>query len=117
MSPAGILPDENVSARLRDVFGVPVLHVSDAQSGIKDWALWEQAQADSLVIVTQDADFTERMLMQEPPPWVVHVRTGNMKIADFRVLLNAVWPQVWSLLADHKLVSIYRDQLEAVRTG
>ncbi len=82
---------------------------------LKDWALWERATQDSLVIMTQDADFTERILAQQPPPWVVHVRTGNMRVADFRALLDSVWPRVWGLLEDHKLVVIYRDRLEAVR--
>ncbi len=67
------------------------------------------------MIVTQDADFTERMLAQGPPPWVVHVRTRNMRVADFRALLHLVWPRVWELLEGHKLVVIYRDGLEAVR--
>ncbi|WP_051668684.1 DUF5615 family PIN-like protein [Deinococcus frigens] len=115
MIPAGVLLDENVSARLRGAFDLPVVHVTDWQGGLKDWALWERATQDALVIVTQDADFTERMLAQQPPPWVVHVRTGNMRVADFRALIDLVWPRVWELLEGHKLVVIYRDRLEAVR--
>lgn len=111
-----MLLDENVSARLRGSFNVPVIHVSEWTDGLKDWALWQRAREESLVIVTQDADFTERMLAQEPPPWVVHVRTGNMRVADFRVLLDVVWPRVWELLTTHKLVVIHRDRLEAVRS-
>ncbi|WP_102128277.1 DUF5615 family PIN-like protein [Deinococcus planocerae] len=113
MKPAGVLL--NVSARLRGSFDVPVFHVSEWTEGLKDWALWERASEESLVIVTQDADFTKRMLAQEPPPWVIHVRTGNMRVADFRALLDDVWPRVWELLTDHKLVVMYRDRLEAVR--
>jgi len=79
--PAGILLDENVSARLRGAFDLPVIHVSEWTDGLKDWALRERAQDASLVIVAQDSDFTERMLAQEPPPWVVHVRTGNLRVA------------------------------------
>lgn len=115
MTPLGILLDENVAARLRTAFNVPVIHVSEWADGLKDWALWQRATEASLVIVTQDADFTERMLVQEPPPWVVHIRTGNMRVAEFWALLDNIWPRVWELLADHKLVVIYRDRLEAVR--
>lgn len=117
MKPAGVLLDENVSVRLRGSFGVSVIHVSEWTEGLKDWALWERAREESLVIVTQDADFTERMLAQEPPPWVVHVRTGNIRVADFRVLLDDVWPHIWKLLAEHKLVVLHRDRLEAVRSS
>jgi len=77
--PAEILLDENVSARLRGAFDLPVIHVSEWTDGLKDWALW--ARDASLVIVTQDSDFTERRLAQEPPPWVVHVRAGNLRVA------------------------------------
>lgn len=111
-----MLLDKNVSARLRGSFNVPVVHVSEWTRSLKDRALWARAREASLVIVTQDADFTERMLAQEPPPWVVHVRTGNMRVADFRALLDAVWPRIWDLLAEHKLVVLYRDGLEAVRS-
>ena len=103
-----------MSARLRSSFDVPVIHVSDWADGLKDRVLWERATEGSLVIVTQDADFTERMLAQEPPPWVVHVRTGNMRVQDFRVLLEGVWPRIWAMLDTHKLIVMYRDRLEAV---
>lgn len=115
LAPKGILLDENVSARLKTAFAVPVVHVSEWQEGLKDWALWERAREDHLVIVTQDADFTERMLAQEPPPWVVHVRVGNMRVQEFRDLLDRIWPRIWEALQSHKLVVIYRDRLEFVR--
>jgi len=78
--PAGISLDESVSARLRGAFDLPVIHVSEWTDGLKDWALRERARDASLVIVTQDSDFTERMLAQEPPS-VVYVRTGNLRVA------------------------------------
>ncbi|WP_339095361.1 DUF5615 family PIN-like protein [Deinococcus sp. VB343] len=117
MKPAGVLLDENVSARLKTSFDLPVIHVSDWENGLKDWALWQYAIAHRLVIVTQDSDFSERMLAQEPPPWVVHIRTGNMRVQDFRALLDDIWPRVWELLERHKLVVVYRDHLDAVRQG
>lgn len=39
LAPKGILLDENVSARLKTAFAVPVIHVSEWQEGLKDWAL------------------------------------------------------------------------------
>ena len=116
MIPAGILLDENVSARLRTAFDVPVVHVCDWTNGLKDWALWQNATEQSLVIVTQDSDFSERMLLKSPPPWVVQVRVGNMRVRDFRRFLDTVWPRVWELLADHKLIILHRDRLEAIKT-
>lgn len=51
---------------------------------------------------------------------------GNMRVADFRALLDSVWLRLWELLDSvwlrlwelldtHKLVIIHRDRLEAVR--
>lgn len=48
--------------------------------------------------MTQDADFNERMLAQKPPPWVIHIRNGNMRVQVFRALLDDIWPRVWELL-------------------
>jgi predicted nuclease of predicted toxin-antitoxin system len=66
------------------------------------------------VIVSKDADFSERIITQSPPPWVVHLRFGNLRRNDFQTHLARVWPQVESLLKFHKLVNVYADRLEGV---
>ena len=69
---------------------------------------------NELVIVSKDADFSERILLAPPPPWVVHLRIGNMRRRDFHAFLARVWPQVESLLPGHKLVNVFADRIEAV---
>ena len=49
-----------------------------------------------------------------PPPKVVHLRFGNLRLAEFHAHLANVWPRVEALLESNKLVNIYLDRLEAV---
>jgi len=79
-----------------------------------DSEVWEFARRRELVIVSKDADFSDRIIVQRPPPWVVHLRFGNLRKNDFHALLSRVWPQVEILLKSHKLVNVYSDRLEGI---
>ena len=50
------------------------------------------------MIVSKDADFADRAMAATPPPWVVHLRFGNLRRAAFEALLASAWPRVESLL-------------------
>lgn len=52
--------------------------------------------------------------MSTPPPWVVHLRFGNMRLRDYHALLAKIWPQVETLLKSHKLVNVYADHVEGI---
>ena len=110
----GYLLDENLPARLRCSPSLPVVHFSKAGSKPSDTQIWEFARQNELVIVSKDADFSERIIMQSPPPWVVHLRFGNLRRNDFHALLARVWPQIESLLKTHKLVNVYASRLEGI---
>ena len=64
--------------------------------------------------MTKDADFSGRIILQTPPPWIVHLRFGNLRRREFHAVLARVWPQVEALLPTHKLVNVYPDRVEAV---
>jgi len=68
-----------------------------------------------LVVVTKDADFSNRIMLSAPPPWIVHLRFGNLRLAAFHALLAKMWPHVEALLPAHKLVCVYSDRVEAFR--
>lgn len=53
-------------------------------------------------------------MLAEPPPWIVHLRIGNMRKRDFHTFLEKVWPQIEALLPVNKLINVYRDKIEAV---
>lgn len=110
----GFLFDENLPRGLQFTPSLPVEHARDLGAGVADAVLWEHAGRRDLVIVTKDADFSALALMSEPPPRVVHLRFGNLRLRAFRTHLVRVWPRVEALLADHKLIDVYLDRVEAV---
>ena len=110
----GFLLDENLPCRLRFQPSLSVRHSSDLGEHPSDADLWDHAKANKLVIVTKDADFSDRILISEPPPWVVHLRFGNIRREEFHTFLREIWPRVEALLASNKLVNVYLDRIEAV---
>jgi predicted nuclease of predicted toxin-antitoxin system len=109
----GFLLDENLPGGLGFQPSLPVSHALDLGGNPTDSELWFHAKIQRLVIVTKDADFSDRILVNTPPPWIVHLRFGNMRRKEFHRFLAAVWPQVESLLPANKLVCVYADRIEA----
>ena len=110
----GFLFDENLPARLRFSPKLPIISVLTIGKQPSDSKIWEFARKNELVIVSKDADFSGRIIMQTPPPWVIHLRFGNLRRNDFHALLARVWPQVETLLKSHKLVNVYSGRLEGI---
>jgi predicted nuclease of predicted toxin-antitoxin system len=110
----GFLFDENLPQNISFSPMLPVCHARSLGVSAADSMLWQHARENELVIVSKDADFSHRMMLASPPPWVVHLRIGNLRRADFHAFLARIWPQVESLLPAHKLVNVYADRIEAV---
>jgi len=111
----GILLDENIPANITFRPNLPVTLANELGQSLSDSALWDHAKLHELVIVSKDADFTNRILLSNPPPWIVHLRFGNLRKREFHALLARLWPQVETLLPKHKLVIVYADLIEAIR--
>jgi len=110
----GFLFDENLPSRLRFLPKLPIIPVSKVGRNPSDSQIWEFARKHNLVIVSKDADFSDRMITNSPPPRVVHLRFGNLRRNDFHALLARVWPQAEKMLKSHKLVNVYADRLEGI---
>jgi predicted nuclease of predicted toxin-antitoxin system len=110
----GFLLDENLPHRLRFTPSHPVFHSTDLGQEATDDQLWAYAKANDLVMVTKDADFSDRILVSEPPPWVIHLRIGNLRRRDFHRFLAQVWPQIEGHLPACKLLNVYLDRIETV---
>jgi len=89
-------------------------HVIDIDPHMKDSAIWSYAKEHGLTIITKDADFSDRMLLQAPPPRVIHIRLGNMKMKAFHRAITHIWDDVVKLSQTHKLVNVYVDKIEGV---
>ena len=92
----GFLLDENLPEKVRFTLSYPVVHARDLGKSVSDVDLWHHAKANDLVIVTKDADFSERILVSDPPPRVVHLRFGNLRLAAFHAHLAEVWTRAKS---------------------
>ena len=66
-----------------------------------------------MTIITKDSDFSNKMLLHDPPPKVIHIRFGNMKMKDFYDTIIKVWDDVLILNKDYKLVNVFKDRIEA----
>src|SRR5262245_14580076 len=110
----GFYFDENLPSRLTFSPSLSVVSAADIGPSPSDTQVWEFARQHELVIVTKDADFSERIILSTPPPWVVHLRFGNLRRREFHAMLARVWPQVESLLKSHKLVNVYADRAEGI---
>ena len=110
----GWLLDQNLPARLTFTPTLPVIAATSLGRNPTDSQLWDHARAHELAIISKDADFSGRIILQTPPPWIVHLRFGNLRRREFHAVLARVWPQVEALLPAHKLVNVYADRVEAI---
>ena len=110
----GWLFDENLPVQLRFSPKLPVIPASKVGRNPSDSQIWEFARSHDLVIVSKDADFSDRIITQSPPPRVVHLRFGNLGRNDFHALLARIWPQIETLLKSHKLVNVFADRIEGI---
>ena len=64
----GFLFDENLPARLKFLPSLPISSISTIGPNPTDTEVWGFAVQHELVIVTKDADFSDRMILRQPPP-------------------------------------------------
>jgi predicted nuclease of predicted toxin-antitoxin system len=110
----GILIDENLPASLRLPTMLPVFAAAAMSDSPSDTEIWDHAKEHGLVVVTKDADFSHRILLGSAPPWIVHVRLGNLRLRSLLQHLVSVWPSVESQLPACKLISIFTDRIEMI---
>jgi predicted nuclease of predicted toxin-antitoxin system len=111
---AGFLIDANLPYRWDIWTGVHFQHVFDLGDDLPDRAIWEHARLNDLVIVTKDSDFSDWIMLSDPPPRVIHLRIGNLRLREFKNFVERIWPEVQASIAHHKLVIVFPDAIECV---
>jgi predicted nuclease of predicted toxin-antitoxin system len=109
----GFLFDENLPTKIQFTPSLTVIHVSILGESPSDSQIWKYAKDRELIIVTKDADFSDRLMLDLSPPKVVHLRFGNMRKKEFHSFLLNVWAEIESLVITHKLINVYLDRIEA----
>jgi predicted nuclease of predicted toxin-antitoxin system len=108
------LIDVNLPYRFSLWAGDDCVHARDLGERWSDSELWAYARDRGLIIVSKDADFSDRAPVSRPPPQVIHIRFGNMRMRDFHGLICRQWPEIVGLTEDHRLVTAYQDRIEAI---
>ncbi|MFZ1977685.1 MAG: DUF5615 family PIN-like protein, partial [Bacteroidota bacterium] len=73
------------------------LHLRDIDDTMSDRNVWEYAKRQHLTIITKDADFSSRIILNQPPPRVIHLRIGNMKLAELFHFLSVRWTEILTM--------------------
>lgn len=110
----GLLIDENLPLPTALPTTLPIVHSRQLGNQPSDSFLWDHAIARDLVIVTKDADFSQRIQLTGPPPRIIHLRVGNMRRAEFVQWLYKQWPAIEAALPEHKLINAYLEHLELI---
>lgn len=79
-----------------------------------DTAIWQYAKEHDLIIVSKDADFSDWIMLSDPPPQSDSSAHRNMRLCDLFVFLQRVWPQLAELSATHKLVIAHETVIECI---
>lgn len=111
---AKFLIDANLPFNVEVWSGEDYLHVRDLNAEWSASQIWEFAKEKGFSIITQDADFSHKIIASEPPPKVIHLRMGNMKLKDLKAFLHLNWNEILFLNRDHKLVNVYLDKKLAI---
>jgi predicted nuclease of predicted toxin-antitoxin system len=61
----------------------PFIHQKDINDQSSGEEIWQYAENNNLTIITKDVNFSNKILLHEPPPKVIHIRFGNMKMNEF----------------------------------
>ncbi len=108
------LIDVNLPSRFSLWSGVEFEQVININDKMKDSEIWEYAKTNGLTIISKDADFSEMMMINNPPPRVIHIKIGNMKINELYQFLNNIWTDVSKMSDNYKLVRVFLNKLEGI---
>lgn len=94
--------------------GPDYLHQQDLGDEWADSQVWRFAQERGLTIVSKDSDFSARSMLQPPPPRVIHICLGNLRLRELHQAISGVWSEVCELSEHHRLVRVFADRIEAI---
>ncbi len=79
-----------------------------------DSEIWDYAKQNNLTIISKDSDFSHRIIVSRPPPKIIHIKIGNMKLKDFNSTIEKLWSKAEKISETYKLVNVFIDRIEAV---
>ena len=110
-----LLIDENLPASLASLLPLSSSHATDLGKQPKDQQLWQHARERDWTILTRDADFFDRLMLDGPPPKVIWVRLGNIRKRDLEARLLHLWPRITEAILHADLIEIHPNSVEIFR--
>ena len=90
------------------------IHQKDIDDEWDDEQIWDYARKNNLAIISKDSDFSNKIMLHAPPPKVIHIRFGNMKMKLFFKTITKCWNEVVALEEKCKLINVFADRVEGV---
>jgi len=109
------LIDPNLPYRFELWNSEEFVHVFDLNDTWSDEEIWNYAKENELTIVSKDSDFSNKIIAVLPPPRVIHVRIGNMRIQEMHKFLNNNWKMISNSSKENKLTNVYRTKIEGIK--
>ncbi len=106
------LIDANLPRYLSIWNSADFVFVVDLHPEMPDQEIWHFARQNALTIVTKDADFSARVMLEPNGPHVIHMRLGNMKIRDLHGFLSRNWAGICEQSRAHQLVEVFDDHMD-----
>jgi predicted nuclease of predicted toxin-antitoxin system len=96
--------------------GHDAIHTSQLSAGnaTTDEVINELSLRDQRVVVTKDTDFYHSHLTQGKPWKLLLIRTGNIRTAQLKRLLQDHLPRVMEGLRDNSIVELHRDTVQII---
>ncbi|MBP9664630.1 MAG: DUF5615 family PIN-like protein [Pyrinomonadaceae bacterium] len=108
------LIDANLPRNIPAWRGERFQFVVDIDDEWSDSEIWNYARKNAYTIVTKDADFSNRIIVSEPPPKIIHIKVGNLKLRAFERFIEENWTSIEAASKSHKLVNVYPDRIESI---
>ncbi len=107
--------DANLPFRIPRWQSERFVHVLKINPLWEDDEIWNYAYENNLIIITKDKDFRLKQLISGSPPKVIHIKFGDMILAEFEKIITSCWDQVEELIKTHSLVNIFQNSIEAIK--
>ncbi|MCA0230780.1 MAG: DUF5615 family PIN-like protein [Bacteroidetes bacterium] len=114
MSPYDFLVDVNLPKHF-SFFNAPNFQfVIDSDGKADDRDIWRYAKENNLVILTKDADFYDRCLIDSAPPKVIYFKLGNMLLKELHQFFSLKWEVIIEYLPNAKMVIVTQTYIEII---
>ncbi|MCL5029054.1 MAG: DUF5615 family PIN-like protein [Bacteroidetes bacterium] len=91
------------------------IHQKDINDEWTDEQIWNYARDNNLTIITKDSDFSHRIILNNPPPKVIHIRFGNVRMNKFLSIISSQWEKILETNEKFKLINVFEDRIEGIK--